>query len=1303
MATESTPLLPQTEYKKTRSANKSQSRSKRKSKKSSKTSTKAVARKLETFDGVFLPTALNVLSILMFLRFGFIIGQMGILGTLFLLVLSYLVDILTTLSISAISTNGTVKGGGAYYMISRSLGPEFGVAIGIIFFIGQILNSSLNVVGFIEPLLVNFGLGEDADILPLLPLGYFWQVLYSTVLLALCTMVALVGSNLVSKTAFLLFVILTLSTLSIPISSIFVAPFSPDGKSWYSGLSWETMWENMLPHFTANAVGSMQPQDVPETFRNLFGIFFPATAGIFAGASMSGELKTPSLSIPRGTLSGLGVTFVLYTLVIVSMGSSIPRLLLHTDIKVIQTVNLSSIIIILGELSTSLFSVIMGIVGAASLLTAIADDKILPGLDVFSSKHKHYNIYAIGLTWFITQAFLFADINQIATFITMAFLMTFIVTNIACFLLKLGSAPNFRPSFKYFSSKTAFTGAVSCFIAMFIVDGMSATLVICFLTFLILLIHYLSPPLKFGDISQLLIYHQVRKYLLRLKMNMSVKYWRPQILLLVDDPRTCWNLIGFCNHLKKGGLYILGHVIIMDEKQTSSSVNSTLDVFNEIQKQKLAWSKLREVSKIKAFVQIAVGPSLPWGVRNVYLGSGLGGMRPNITVLGFYDFTKHGVQLPVAKNKYLNLPTDECRREEKVSICQWVQIVEDLIILQATVAVAANFNRMELPSHNGSHSWFSPPEEQSVPLSFEKKKYIDLYPIQMTSVSHLKNGKSILSTNFDTYTLILQLGAILKTVPEWKLTGHVLRVIVFVEKHEEIDDEHRRLTDLLSSLRIDTEIKVLSLEDEDLYTYNFLVKGYLKNASNRAEFDKMSKILKHEQWWKNLFNAREKLKEIELQKIKRVHLINTPKNPMYEFSLLNLTSKSPDVAFNDKNLHNRRYTLTNLHNQGLSLSLNMSAHAGGNQFFAQDDAIDSSDSSDSEKEMSYSEASSRPRSRNASSVDLSNRLRMNNTQNQPEAPQSNTAYTLESAASRLRQQSTRRNQSVDRLSVRSSRTHLKPNFSSVKIPQSKVNDNEDDDEDSKPSIQFVTEGKDEDGEEHEDHDEDGNDDEEEEGSDDDGGENDNAEPEVENEEELIKDKLIKDSVTKDNKKSAGEREGEGIEKKIGAKKPKGEYFGMNKTSEMGNELKSPSIITDDGEIIQQMMTPQFMAVDDGADLNDIPKLDSSRASSIRETTPGVDDDKAKITHKQLQEELKNLNFNDIPAKGQHLILNELMKKHSDKDKTSVVLSTLPAPTIGTHLDENEAFDYTNNLAVWLDELPPVILLNSQTITVTTAL
>ena len=121
------------------------------------------------------------------------------------------------------------------------------------------------------------------------------------------------------------------------------------------------------------------------------------------------------------------------------------------------------------------------------------------------------------------------------------------------------------------------------------------------------------------------------------------------------------------------------------------------------------------MSKIKAFVQIALGPTLPWGVRNVYLGSGLGGMKPNITVLGFYDFKKHGLALPIlpsydSNQKFVGqLPTDTLRKEGKVSINQWVQIVEDLIVLQATIAVAANFTK-----------WFCPKTEKEKDFQIEK-------------------------------------------------------------------------------------------------------------------------------------------------------------------------------------------------------------------------------------------------------------------------------------------------------------------------------------------------------------------------------------------------------------------------------------------------------------------------------------------------------------------------------------------------------------------------------------------------------
>jgi potassium/chloride transporter 9 len=135
--------------------------------------------------------------------------------------------------------------------------------------------------------------------------------------------------------------------------------------------------------------------------------------------------------------------------------------------------------------------------------------------------------------------------------------MTFLFMNLATFLLKIGSAPNFRPSFKLFNWQTALAGTIVSGAAMFFVDGVYATGCVAIHIVIFLLIHYTTPPRSWGDVSQSLIYHQVRKYLLHLRQE-HVKFWRPHLLLFVNDPRRQYKLNRFCNSMKNGALYILG-------------------------------------------------------------------------------------------------------------------------------------------------------------------------------------------------------------------------------------------------------------------------------------------------------------------------------------------------------------------------------------------------------------------------------------------------------------------------------------------------------------------------------------------------------------------------------------------------------------------------------------------------------------------------------------------------------------------------------------------------------------------------
>jgi solute carrier family 12 (potassium/chloride transporters), member 9 len=251
------------------------------------------------------------------------------------------------------------------------LGPEFGGSIGLVFYLGQVLNTGMNAVGLVNCIITNYGLhsGTAAKIFPESFVRTHprkekekvrfsesnqrqaWNYLYSSVVLVVCTVMSFFGSGLFAKASNGLLLVLMISTLSIPASSIFMKPFTnPDEHVLFTGLNWNTFKSNLWPSF------SPDPSGKTEDWASLFGILFPATAGIFAyvsslngsfqllilstsGASMSGDLRKPSKSIPKGTLHSLLFTFSTYAVVIFFMGASVSRITLHKDLDVIQDVS----------------------------------------------------------------------------------------------------------------------------------------------------------------------------------------------------------------------------------------------------------------------------------------------------------------------------------------------------------------------------------------------------------------------------------------------------------------------------------------------------------------------------------------------------------------------------------------------------------------------------------------------------------------------------------------------------------------------------------------------------------------------------------------------------------------------------------------------------------------------------------------------------------------------------------------------------------------------------------------------------
>lgn len=776
-------------------------------------------RTLSTFTGVMAPVAMSMFSTVLFMRAGFLVGQAGLLEAILQLVLSYTILLLTVLSICAISTNGAVEGGGAYYMISRALGPEFGGSIGFVFYIANVLSCALYVSGVVEGIVSNFGVGSSimADGNGL-PVGEhtWWNYLYASCVLFVCLIVCLVGGSMFAKTSAAILFVTVICLLSVYIS-IFAqnhviqvaipkenqevytnqSMLNMTIKYNYTGLKAQTFSENLYPVFTKDySTKNLM------TFATVFAVLFSSVTGIMNGANMSGELKDPSKSIPKGTLAAVAFTFVSYMIEIILIAGSCQRKLLINNYVFLPEVNLWKPFVLIGIFATTLSAALGNLIGASRILEALAQDQLFwiflkPATITTRGGNP---IVSVLITWILVQLILMVgSLNAIAPITSVFFLMSYASTNLACMALDLASAPNFRPTFKFFSWQTSFLGLIGCMVMCFLISPLFSSIAIILMLVLIILLHFRSLPTEWGQISQALIFHQVRKYLLMLDIRKShVKYWRPQILLMVSNPRQCCELMEFVNDIKKGGLYVIGHVKL-----------GSLDEYPDkdpLAKDYPKWLKLVEILRLKAFVELVLTPTVSDGLHHLIRLSGLGGMKVNTVCLGFYDDCTPLDTLArrrVQKRKFFKMVDQEGHIEvgeifrrvrdpstpRDITEEEYVKLVTDALKLQKNVCLFRHFNQLD----------------KVAVMSSKGTLYIDVWPVNFF--------RPETSSYFDnTCLFLLQMACIINMVPGWK-SKTCLRVFLFVNAQtENTSQKEQKLEAFLRQLRIIAKIQIVSWE-----------------------------------------------------------------------------------------------------------------------------------------------------------------------------------------------------------------------------------------------------------------------------------------------------------------------------------------------------------------------------------------------------------------------------------------------------------------------------------------------------------
>ncbi|MBL7029454.1 MAG: Na-K-Cl cotransporter [Candidatus Marinimicrobia bacterium] len=551
--------------------------------------TKTEIKGLGTFGGVFVPNILTILGVIMYLRMGWVVGNAGLFNTLIILLIANSITLLTALSMSSIATNMKVKGGGAYFMISRSFGAEAGGGVGIPLYIAQTIGIGLYLVGFSESIISIF---PDIN-----------QLLVSGIALVALTAIALYSSTVVVKIQYIILIVVGLSLVSF-----------------FAGKSPEMSTMSLASNY-GDGYG----------FWAVFAVFFPAVTGILSGVSMSGDLKNPQKSIPMGTLLAVGVGALIYfSMAIWLSGVASPSELIINN-SIIMDLSRWSPLIFAGIWGATLSSAIANILAAPRTMQALAMDGIL-----FKSLKKGQGemnepVIATIITFvFAFGVLLMGDLNVIAPILTMFFLITYGSINLISFIEGLIDRPSFRPTFKIHWS-ISLMGALSTIMVMFIINVVACILGFGFVIAIYVLIKKSQMKKNWGDIRRGIWSSVIQYALKRLDSHLEhPQNWRPNILLFSKNNSSRRQLAHIANSLAKRRGFITFINLLEQHREDMKDVAEEMKLFKEFLKEE----------EISGFANVAITDNMLMGQLMSAQVHGIGQYRQNTIMLEWSDSGK---------------------------------------------------------------------------------------------------------------------------------------------------------------------------------------------------------------------------------------------------------------------------------------------------------------------------------------------------------------------------------------------------------------------------------------------------------------------------------------------------------------------------------------------------------------------------------------------------------------------------------------------------------------------------------------
>jgi len=453
-------------------------------------------KRFGTFEGVFTPTLLSILGVIMYLRLGWVVGNAGLGRALIIILLANFITIITTLSISSIITNIKIGSGGAYSIISKSLGLEMGGAIGIPLYISQAVSIAFYITGFVE----------------------LWTTMFPThsfIFISILTWTSLLiisytSARLAFRLQYGIMAIIGLSLISIFLGQ---HTFSQNISFW-SGLGKISFWK-------------------------IFAVFFPAVTGILAGVSMSGELKKPTRSIPLGTFSAIFVSLGIYILLTFWFAHNASLETLVKNTAIIIELARWKLAVIIGIMGATLSSALSMFVASPRTLFALGRYKIIPFSSFFSKTNKKGEpanaIFFTAALTFVTL--LLGSLNTIAGLLTMFFLITYGMINMSVLIEQGIGITSFRPSFRV-PIIFPLLGTIGCILFMFLINPIFSIIAIIIILFVYTLLIKKESKRNWPDVRKgIFVFLAERAIKIASKLPYYPKIWKPSMLIPIKKPK----------------------------------------------------------------------------------------------------------------------------------------------------------------------------------------------------------------------------------------------------------------------------------------------------------------------------------------------------------------------------------------------------------------------------------------------------------------------------------------------------------------------------------------------------------------------------------------------------------------------------------------------------------------------------------------------------------------------------------------------------------------------------------------------